>query len=88
MIFAASAAFHPGDIEGAGQLTRRATECSEGCIDGAGLNTGGYLLSQKRYEESRDCYRRALVIDPDYQIAKKHLVDVTKILPMAQRVSP
>ena len=88
LIFAASAAFHLGDIEGAEQLARRATECSEGCIDEAWFNLGGYLLSQKRYEEARDCYRRALAIDPDYEIAKKRLSDVDKILLQPQSDSP
>jgi tetratricopeptide (TPR) repeat protein len=82
LIYAGSAAFGRGDIERAEHLTRRATECPEGCIEEAWFNLGGSLLSQKRYQEAKKCYQRALELDPDYDIAMARLVDVNKILRM------
>lgn len=80
LIYAASAAFRRGDIERAESLARQATGCTDGSIDEAWFNLGGYLLSAKRYSEAADCYRRALEIDPDYDIAHERLRDVELIL--------
>lgn len=80
LIYAASVAFRRGDIGRAESLARQATGCTDGCIDEAWYNLGGYLLSAKRYSEAADCYRRALDMDPDYEIARKRLVDVELIL--------
>lgn len=41
---------------------------------------GGYLLAERRCEEARGCYVRALEIDPEYELAKKRLADVERIL--------
>lgn len=80
LIYAGSVAFRRGDIGRAEALARQATECSDGCIDEAWFNLGGYLLSAKRYSEAADCYRRALDIDPNYDIARERLSDVGLIL--------
>jgi tetratricopeptide (TPR) repeat protein len=80
LIFAGSVAFDQGDIARAQALTRQATQCSEGSLDEAWFNLGGYLLSDRQYTEAADCYRRALAIDPDYQIAKDRLADVELIV--------
>lgn len=80
LIYAASVAFRRGDLERAEALARKATGCTEGCIDEAWFNLGGYLLSSKRYREAKECYCRALKIDPEYEIAKKRLKDVELIL--------
>ena len=66
LIYAGSVAFRRGDVHRAEQLARQALECSEGCLDEAHFNLGGYLLVQRRYTEARDCYLRALEIDPNY----------------------
>lgn len=76
LIYAGSSAFARGDIARAESLARKALACSEGCIDEAYFNLGGYLLAQKRYDEARECYERAIEIDPDYEIAKKRLDDL------------
>jgi tetratricopeptide (TPR) repeat protein len=34
----------------------------------------------QRYQEAGDCYRKALELDPDYEIAKERLNDVELIL--------
>ena len=80
LIYAGSVAFRRGDIGRAEALARQAIECSEGYIDEAWFNLGGYLLSTKRYREAAECYRRALVIDPEYKIAQARLNDVELIL--------
>lgn len=80
LIYAGSVAFRRGDIGRAQALARQATGCANGCIDEAWFNLGGYLLSAKRYCEAADCYRRALDIDPDYDIARDRLNDVELIL--------
>lgn len=80
LIYAACVAFRRGDIGRAESLARQASGCTDGCIDEAWFNLGGYLLSAKRYSEAADCYRRALDIDPDYDIARERLGDVELIL--------
>lgn len=80
LIFAGSVAFRRGDIIRAEALARQATGCSDGCIDEAWFNLGGYLLSAKRYSDAADCYRRALDIDPEYDLARERLNDVELIL--------
>ena len=80
LIYAGSVAFRRGDINRAEALVRQATGCSDGCIDEAWFNLGGYLLSAKRYRDAADCYRRAIVIDPEYDIARERLSDVELIL--------
>jgi tetratricopeptide (TPR) repeat protein len=80
LIYAGSVAFRRGDISRAEALARQATACSDGCIDEAWFNLGGYLLSARRYGEAAECYRRALDIDPDYDIARERLSDVELIL--------
>ncbi len=80
LIYAGSVAFRRGDVERAQNLARQASECPEGCIDEAFFNLGGYFLSARRYREAADCYRKALEIDPDYELAKERLSDVELIL--------
>ncbi len=75
LVYAASVAFRRGDLHRAEELARKATSCREGSFEEAYCNLGGYLLTQRRYMEARDCYLRALEIDPAYAIAKKNLAD-------------
>jgi len=80
LIYAGSVSFRSGDLNRAQAYARRATECPAGCIDEAFFNLGGYLLSLRQYREAAECYRKALEIDPDYEIAKERLSDVELIL--------
>lgn len=80
LIYAGTAAFATGDIQGAEALARDALKCSEGCHDEAYFNLGGYLLALKKYAEARSCYLRALEIDPVYKIAQSRLDDVDRLL--------
>jgi tetratricopeptide (TPR) repeat protein len=68
------------EAQAALDLYTRATRCPEGCIDEAHFNRGGKLLALKRYEEAAGAYREALRLDPDYEIARKRLEDVERIL--------
>ena len=80
LILAGSAAFRDGRIGRAEELARKAIECPRGCIDEAYFNLGGYLLSQKRYSEARECYQKAIELDPDYDEAYQRLADVNRTL--------
>ena len=80
LIYAGGAAFKRGDIDDAQKLASRATDCSKGCAEEAWFNLGGYLLSDKRYHDAADCYRKALEIDPEYEIARQRLEDVELII--------
>jgi len=80
LIYAGAVAFRSGDVDRAQKLASQATDCTEGCVDEAWFNLGGYLLSAKRYHDAADCYRKALEIDPDYQIARQRLEDVELII--------
>lgn len=80
LIYAAAVAFRRGDIDSAQKLASQATDCTDGCIDEAWFNLGGHFLSDKRYRDAADCYRKALEIDPDYQIARERLEDVELII--------
>ena len=79
-IYAGIVASASGNVARAEEFARRAVACPEGCIDEAWFNLGGYLLAQKRYPEAKECYHRALEIDPDYTEAWTRLADVNKIL--------
>lgn len=80
LIYAGCAAARQGDIERALDLYTRACGCKEGCLDEAHFDRGGKLLALKRYEEAAAAYREALRLDPHYEIAKKRLDDVGRIL--------
>lgn len=75
-IYLGSIAFSEGKLREAERLHRRALNCSEGAHDEAWFNLGGALLAQDRLEEARECYVKAITIDPKYGIAKKRLMDV------------
>jgi tetratricopeptide (TPR) repeat protein len=80
LIFAGFVASRDGRIERAEELARKATQCPEGSIDEAYFNLGGYLLSQMRYAEAKECYQKAIELDPDYDIAYQRLADVNRVL--------
>ena len=62
------------------KYSRRAVECSDGSIEEAWLNLGDALRAQGRLDEAKDCYRKAIAIDPKYTIAKKRLKDVERAI--------
>ncbi|MBN8249379.1 MAG: tetratricopeptide repeat protein [Verrucomicrobia bacterium] len=80
LILAAHVAFLRGDIARAVELGCRATACPEGCLDEAWINLGGYRLAERRYEEARQCYRRALEFAPEDPTALERLEDVECVL--------
>jgi tetratricopeptide (TPR) repeat protein len=67
------------------ETCRRATECSEGCIDEAFLNLGLVLRAQERFVEAAECIREAIRLDPGYRAAKRALRDVKLCLKMLGR---
>jgi tetratricopeptide (TPR) repeat protein len=80
LIFAGSAAANQGEIERALEHYTKATQCRDGYVDEAHFNRGGKLLALKRYQEAAEAYREALRIDPDYELAKRRLLDIELLL--------
>ncbi len=54
-------------------------------LDEAWFNLGGALLTQRRLEEARDCYLKAIGIDPKYTIAKQRLKDVEQAIQLRSK---
>ncbi|MHC4505360.1 MAG: tetratricopeptide repeat protein [Planctomycetota bacterium] len=67
-------------LDDAEKAYRKATECSDGCVDEAYFNLGLVLRAQDRLGEARDCFVRAVELDPEYEIAREALEDVEKAL--------
>ena len=53
-----------------------AIEGEEECRDIALLFLGSVLVALGRLEEAADCYREALALSPDYEVAQMRLTDV------------
>lgn len=70
------------------KLLRKALTCTDGCPDEYWFNLGAALLAQDRWEEARECYLKAIAIDPKYGIAKKRLEDVELALAERKLTSP
>lgn len=68
------------------KFLRKALTFTEGCPDEYWFNLGAALLAQDRWEEARECYQKAVAIDPRYGIAKLRLKDVE--LAIAERGQP
>ncbi|HRH41520.1 MAG TPA: tetratricopeptide repeat protein [Pyrinomonadaceae bacterium] len=58
----------------------KATKCNDGCIDEAFYNLGVVCIAQRKYEEAKIYFKKALEIDPKYKEPKQQLKDVTQIL--------
>jgi len=74
-----------GKLKQAEKQYRRALECRDGMLDEAWFNLGGALLTQRRLEEARDCYLKAIGIDPKYTIAKQRLKDVEQAIQLRSK---
>jgi tetratricopeptide (TPR) repeat protein len=88
LIYAACAVFKAGNTELAIEYATRATRCPLGCIEEAYFNLGGFLLAMRRFSEARVCYLKALEIDPDYDIARTRLEDVSRVLALEAMSTP
>lgn len=87
-IYCGHIAFSQGHLSQAETFNRRALQCERGAIDEAWFNLGGALLAQDRLEEARECYLRAIAIDPKYAIAKKRLKDVELAIAEQNQAAP
>ena len=81
-IHLASATWMRGDLELAEARFRDALEVEdeEHLRDEALFNLGGVLVALGNLEEAAQCYREALEISPDYEIARFRLEDVERAL--------
>ena len=69
-----------GRLDEAEEVFRTGTNCSSGFIDEAYLNVGNICRAQRRYSEAVTCFRRAIMIDPEYTAALESLEDVELVL--------
>ena len=69
-----------GKLEDAEKAHRDATKCSVRNVDEAYLNLGFVLRAQGRLDEAKDCFVRALELDPQYDYAREALEDVEKAI--------
>jgi tetratricopeptide (TPR) repeat protein len=63
-IYCGHIAFLQGRLKQVEAFNRRALRCREGAFEEAWFNLGGALLAQDRLEEARECYIKAIAIDP------------------------
>jgi len=84
LVFAAVTLHRAGRLEEAIEIAIKATQCSEGAIDEAYFNLGGFYLVQRRYEEARTCYQRVLEIDPTDESSQRWLDDLEKVFALIQ----
>lgn len=79
-IFLGGSLARQGKLIEAEAVHRRATECSDGCVDEAYLNLGLILRSQGRLMESKESFEKALELDPTYEEARDAIEDTTRAL--------
>ena len=78
-IFAAIAAWISGDIPLAIQWAMLGCACTKGAVDEAHYILGGLFVAQRKYNEARTCYLKALEMDTDYDLAKGMLTELEAI---------
>jgi tetratricopeptide (TPR) repeat protein len=74
-----------GRFEEAKASHRLGTACDEGLPDEAWHNLGLILRAQERFDESVECFERALAIDCNYTAAQDALADVTLAMRLTRR---
>jgi tetratricopeptide (TPR) repeat protein len=76
-----------GDLKLAQRRFQQAllVESSDGDRDEALFNLGGVLVALGRLDEAAACYREAVELSPDYEIAQNRLEDVQAALLIQQR---
>lgn len=75
-VFWGVCAFQRGDLKTAEEILRRAIASNGNTRDEAYFNLGSVLMVQERYFEAVACYKEAINIDPNYEIAKARLKDI------------
>lgn len=76
-----------GNFEKASQFRKRATRCKDGVIEEAWLNLGYVRAAQERYSDARECFQRALEIDPKYKLAQEGLGELDLISAGVPKIS-
>jgi tetratricopeptide (TPR) repeat protein len=69
-----------GRFDKAEYLLEKATSFQEDDLDEAYYNLGVVQKAQERYDEAIESLKKALEIDPDYEIAKRALDDIEFVL--------
>lgn len=73
-----------GRLSEAEVVHRQATLCNEGCLDEAFFNLGLVLRALEQYPDARECFQRALALDPKYKEARKELSDIEQTLELSR----
>ena len=84
-IFLGGSLARQGKLIDAEKAHLAATKCADGCIDEAYHNLGLVLRGQGRLEESRECFAKALALDPEYVEAQQALDDVNAAISYGAR---
>src|SRR5262249_30511513 len=74
-----------GRLREAEVVRRRATRCKVGFVDEAFFNLGLVLRALERYAEARDCFQRALKLDPKYKKVRRELADIERVLKLTRK---
>lgn len=82
-IFLGAVLARDGKLREAESVHRRATRCSEGCLDEAWHNLGLVLRGQGRLSDAAPCFRKAIEIEPEYANAIEALEDVESALALS-----
>ena len=69
-----------GEFKKSSEYRECATRCKKGAIEEAWLNLGYLCAAEERYSAARDCFQRALEIDPRYKEARAGLREIKLIL--------
>ena len=75
-IYLGAALARQGKLREAESAHRAGTRCEDGCIDEAYHNLGLVLRGQGRLREARECFVKAVEMDPEYADALEALDDV------------
>ncbi len=85
LILLARTVWRRGDLALAEQRLREAIATQGEESDLAWFFLGGVFVALGQLEEAANCYREALALSPDYEIAKARLADVETALQIKQR---
>lgn len=79
-VFLGAAQAKQGKLKQAEATHRDGIQCNSGAVDESFHNLGLVLRGQGRLQEAADCFRAAIKIDPEYDVAIEALEDVETAL--------
>ena len=76
-----------GKLAVAEEAYHRAIQCTEGFIDEAHYNLGLVFRGQGRFREAAECFRKAIEMDSEYEVAVVALEDVERAMALYEPYS-